>query len=342
MALRFADSFDHYVTADITTKWTVLTNPGGGATGIISAGNGRNSTASFRATKQHNLQKTLDAQQIWILGTAFKITALPDNVPVFALLDSGSVQVDLRLLSDGTLRATRNGTTLGTTSFALSVNTSYFIEFKVTIDPSAGTIDVRVNGSSKLSLSSQNTRATANSTANSIVLGSPSNIAGGAFTADYDDFYVSDGTGSAPTNDFLGDVRVEALLPNGAGNTSAWTPSAGSNYQNVDETAPNADTDYNSTSNAGDVDTYNYPSITPASGTVFGVQVNMNARKDDGGTRTIAPVVRSGVTDFVGTSRNIGSTYTYYQQVYETDPNTAAAWTITNVNAAEFGIKLVA
>jgi len=292
-------------------------------------------------TNTHETTKTLDAQQTWIVGFGFKISTLPaSTIDIASILDASTLQCDLRLLADGTLRITRNGTVLGTTTFAIASGTYYYIEFKIKIDNSTGTADIVVNGSNKLALSSQDTQNTANATANQVRLGN--NAVSTASTLDYDDFYSCDGTGSAPTNALLGDVRVETILPNGVGNTSAWTPSAGSNFQNVDETAPNADTDYNSTSNAGDVDTYNYPSITPTSGTVYGVQVNMNARKDDGGTRTIAPVVRSGGTDFVGTSQNIGSSYTYYQQLYEQDPNTAAAWTISNVNAAEFGVKLIA
>lgn len=345
MSLRFADSFSHYATADILDKWTAQDFS---ASTSISAGNGRNSNASWRISSPNgprSLSLTLDAQQTWIMGCAFKTASLSlySNSAagdIMSVRDAGSAQCDLRVLTDGTLRATRNGTTLGTTSFAISANTFYYIEWKVKIDNTTGTIDVQVNGSNKLSLTGLDTQNTANATANQVVMG---NLGGNSnTTSDFGDFYACDGQGSAPTNTFLGDVRIEAKFTNGAGVTTEWTPSAGSNFQNVDETAPDDDTTFNSSSTINQVDTYAYPDITPGFGTVFGVQVLMNTRKDDGGTRTIAPVVRSGSTNYVGNSQNISTSYLYYRQMYEQNPDTAAVWTVSGVNAAEFGIKIIA
>ena len=65
----------------------------------------------------------------------------------------------------------------------------------------------------------------------------------GATTAnyDYDDLYICDGTTvpGEPVNDFLGDVRVDTLYPNGNGNSSQWVgqdANSTDNYLNVDDT----------------------------------------------------------------------------------------------------------
>jgi len=154
------------------------------------------------------------------------------------------------------------------------------------------------------------------------------------------DFYACSDTGS-DNKGFLGDIRVQAILPSGAGNSTQMTPSAGSNYQCVDEAAPNDDTDYVSETTAGEKDTYAFGNLTPTSGTVKGTQILISARKDDAGTRTIAPVYRPVSTDYDGTTVSIGNSYDYVRQVKDVSPATSVAWTIAEINGAEFGVKLV-
>src|SRR5262249_37892481 len=148
---------------------------------------------------------------------------------------------------------------------------------------------------------------------------------------DYCDLYICDGQGSL-NNDFLGDVRIQASIANGAGATTNWTPSAGSNYQNVDDATPNEDTDYNSDATAGDIDTYAMGDVTPAAGAVKGVMVSMRARKDDGATRTLQAAIRTGATNYFGASQNLTSSYAYYTEIWENNPNTSSPFTISDVN----------
>jgi hypothetical protein len=153
-----------------------------------------------------------------------------------------------------------------------------------------------------------------------------------------DDMYICDGSGSL-NNDFLGDVTVSALLPNGAGNTTGWTASAGSNYQCVDEATPNDDTDYVSTSTLTAKDTYAFPSVV-AGAEVKAIQVFAAVRKATEGPGKVKHVVRSNSTDYDSAEMGIGgTTYSYTRTVHETDPATGVAWTESGVNAAEFGIK---
>jgi hypothetical protein len=58
MALRFVDSFDHYLTADLTEKWTNLIS-----TPAISSGNGRRGTSALSTVaSSRGAAKTLDSQ----------------------------------------------------------------------------------------------------------------------------------------------------------------------------------------------------------------------------------------------------------------------------------------
>jgi hypothetical protein len=337
MSLRFTDSFDHYVTADITEKWTAKTG-----SPTITASGGRRSTPSLQCgSSSRGVSKALDAQATWVIGVAVKVNSFPSGAcPLLGVLDAGSVQCDVRLVSDGTLRITRNGTTLGTTTFALSSGVSYYVEFKATINDATGTAEIKVDGSSKLALTSQDTKSTANATANSIYLGdSPG--AGNSCSVDFDDLYVCDGAGST-NNNFLGDCRVDAYLPSGAGNSTQLTPSAGSNYQCVDESAPNDDTDYVEHATVGNLDDYAFADMTHTPSSIFGIQVLANAKKDDAGARSLATVTRSGSTNYAGATQALSTSYLYYSDVRETDPDTAAAWTIAGFIASSHGVKVAA
>lgn len=340
MTLRFFDSFDHYATADITQKWTSTT-----ASPTISAGNGRRSTqaVSFPGNSA-SISKVIDAQSTWIVGFSFRTSLLPSSIgAIITFLDGGTNQVDVRVLTDGTIRATRNGTTLATSSNALATNTTYFMEVKVVINDTTGSIEVRVNGSSSgwINITGQDTKNTANATANSISL---SGLSATGITLYMDDVYICDGSGST-NNDFLGDVRVDCYMPSGNGNSSQLTGSDGNstdNYALVDEALQNGDTDYVQSATSGQKDTYAFSDMSHTPASIFGTQLNMISKKDDSGTRSICSVVRSGGTDYDGDTQALGTTYSDYRQIRETDPATSAAWTRTNLNNAEFGVKVAA
>lgn len=336
MALRFMDGFDHYATAQILDKWNVSTTQDG-----VGAGYQRNGTQGYRLrhnTVQPTLRKTLDNQDTWIVGVAWRTNSMGPK-QILALIETATTQVDVRAKADGQIEVTRNGTLLGTTTMVspMVTNQFYYIELKAVIHPSAGTIDLQVAGVNVLSLSGINTRATANSYANIVAFQATTNNQG---NDDLDDIYILDGTGGA-MDDFLGDAKVVTLYPSGAGNSTQFTPSAGSNYQCVDEATPNEDTDYVSSATPTQKDTYVFGDIA-AAGTPFGVQVGIRTRKDDAGSRSIAPVVRHGGSDYDGTTVSALDAHKYTFQIYEDNPGTGIPWTRDDVNNAEFGVKLIA
>lgn len=342
MALRHADSFDHYATAQINRKYTSLD---GAPT--ISAGNGRRSSSSLRISSANVIavNKGFDSQATWIVGFSYRVASYSGSgtAGILALLDGSTVQTDVRLSTDGSLTVTRNGTTLSSTAAGvIAAGASNFIEFKVTV-ANSGSYELRVNGAAVASGTGVDTQATANATANVLRLGS-GNSATVWVNADYDDLYVCDGTG-ATNNDFIGDVRVDCFFPNGNGNSSQLLGSDGNstdNYLLVDETTPNDDTDYVQSATATEKDTYAFANMSHSPPSIFGLQINMQATKTDAAFRSIQSVIRSGGSDNDGTAKPMASSYLNYTQISETDPATAAAWTQTNFNSAEFGVKVAA
>lgn len=345
MALLFIDGFDHYATADIGKKWSAT------SVGSINATGGRRGGGSFRSSSNNGayVAKTLAASASFVVGMAFKYTALPTfggNVKIIQIWDGGTSQCDLRVRGDGTLEVTRFGTALtgGASVVSLSINTDYYIEFKVTIANSiaAGSCKVRVNGVDVITVAAgQDTQNSANATANQVRIGTvdATNSLG---NVDFDDVYIADLSGSV-NNDFLGDVRIDTLYPTSDGNYTAFTPSTGSShFALVDEATPNT-SDYNDGAAVGDRDSYGMGNLSAlASQTVYGVQVNAAIMKDDAGSKSAATFVRSSSTNGDGAGVPLGTSQVYISQVFETDPNGSIAWTESSVNAMEAGVKVTA
>lgn len=334
MALRFIDSFDHYATADITTKYNANFSC------TIGSG-GRNSTNALLASSYGTgVDKALTTSGATaIIGLAFKIVTGPNlNAQILHIKESNTDQCYLRLNTGLTISIVRgDGTVLATSSTALSTNTFYFLEWKLTINNSTGASEVRVDGVNIVSTSSADTQNTASATWDAVrILGDGGGASGSVII---DDLYICDGSGSL-NNDFLGPVRVKAAFADGAGNYSQFTPSAGSNFQNVDETSQDGDTTYNSETTAGEKDTYTFAALG-LTGTVKGVQTNLMVRSDAVGAETVAPTWRISSTDYDGTAVAVNTSYVDKTQVYETSPATAAAWTVSEIDGAEFGPKLV-
>lgn len=349
MSVRYIDGFDDYATADaLLGNW----NSSGGSSHTISAGNGR-SGASLRYTSFSSslyLLKTFNNQATWIIGLAYKTSGFPSaGAGIISLLDGSTIQCSLNISLTGLLGVYRNGTTLltdGQSVQALSTGVWYYIEFKITIanSISAGSCKVRVNGVDWITVATgQDTQQSANAYASSIML---HGVGGsGGYTIDFDDLYILDGVAGdvAGDNDFLGDIRVESLLPSGAGTTSNFTASAGSNYQCVDEATPNNDTDYVSSSTVNHIDTYAMGNLSLSPTKIWAVQVGIVAKKADAGSRSIAPVIRNADGDKVGTTVSIYDTYYMHSQIYEQNPlNTPADWSESTVNGIEVGQKLIA
>ena len=303
--IRFIDGFDHYATVDLPKKWTFV-NTSGGTTSPSVGSYGRFSSQGCRFSSNYQyITKVLGAASTYILGFAFSPTTFPTSArTIAAFRDNGSSQVELNFNIDGTLSVTRNGTAItgGTSVSTLSAGVFVFIEWKVTITSSSSGSDniVRVAGVPVITLpSSSNTKATTNSTVDTLLLGSVASGSGYAF--DFDDLYVLDTTGSS-NNTFIGDQRVEVIRPSGAGTHTDFSYSGGaSNYQSVNESSQDGDTSYVYSATLNNQDTYAMGDLSTPPYSVAAVQVVLVSRKDDAGTRLAAAAIRTGGVDYQGT-----------------------------------------
>lgn len=166
--------------------------------------------------------------------------------------------------------------------------------------------------------------------------------AGNTIQFDVDDVYWQDDL------TYRGELRIASLLPNGNGNSSQFTGSDGNstdNYLLVDDPGGNNvddDTTYVGSSTVGHIDSYAMGNLPSVSARVEGVLARFRARKTDAGARNGQTLLRSGGTNYVGTSQPELSTYFGHRKNYLVDPNTGVAFTESGVNALEAGQKVAA
>jgi hypothetical protein len=340
MALVFCDSFDHYANADVLMKWT---SQDSSSSQSPSAGNGRRSTASWRMTTARDMNKSVPSQTTYVAGAAFKCSGLPGaTTTIISFKEGATIHATLRLGADGALIVARNTTQLATSAAGvISAGSYFYIEFKAKIDNTTGTTEVWVNGTAvgALTLTGQDTQ---NAGTASITVVTFSGVT--ALTIDWDDLYICDVTGGV-NDTFLGDVRVDVFLANGNGNSSQLVGSdadSTDNYLLVDEASQDGDTTYVESATAAQKDTYLFGNMSHTPSVISAVQIVATAKKDDAGARSITTVARSGGTDYDGATVALSTSYLMYMDVHDVNPNTVAAWTKTNFDSAEFGVKVAA
>jgi hypothetical protein len=335
MALLFMDGFSHYSTSQIGLKWK------GGVSGTptITGSAGRvTGDAMVTNTNEYVIWVSESPKQEILFGFAHKNVTESSDGSVASIRSStstGTPYLDIQWdVSDDRYIFLIGGQIEGYSSSVTQGEWNY-LEGKVLVDNLVGTYEFRLNEVTQISGTNADTQHLS-VFPDIIYMG----MVSGSGTNHFDDVYIADTTGSAPQNDFLGDVTVEMVLPDSNGTTTNFTPSAGSNFENVDEANHDGDTTYNSTTTASNKDTLNFAAMTAAAGTVYGVQTNFTARKSDVGARTMSDVIRSGGTDYDGSSISIGNSFKTYSEIHETNPNTSSAWTISEINSAEFGYKI--
>lgn len=363
MALLFCDGFDHYNPGTDPTNANKWTQIGGGGGGTWTQTAGRIGAFAMRLTRGASggngvvsAGHTLITQtpSTVICGAAFRAAAL-QLVDIFGFDDAtaGTTQVQIRISASGSIRVLRNGTQIGSDSAlgVLITNAWHFIEAKVVVaSGTSGSVQVWVDTIQVLNITGVNTQGSTNLWVNRIVIGDRANGQSAGITYDYDDFYWLDTTsGLGNSGNPLGDSRIITLLPSGnSGDVSghdqwAQTGGTGGNFwTSVNEATQDADTSYLSSSTVGQIASFTHASLPAGIATVRAVQFNLTARKDDVGTRTIGPTQRNGVTDSTGTTGpQLLSSYINQTSIAEVSLQTASAWTPSEINSSEFGVRLV-
>lgn len=243
----------------------------------------------------------------------------------------GQVHTWLRINPGGTISVrTGNGDLLGTSTRSLTLGNWHWIEVKVVIDGSAGVLQLQVDDTNWLDLSSRNTQAGATTDIGAFAL------AGGLCDCWFDDLVWQDTSGA-----FLTNSKVELLIPTDDGTTTNWTNTGGgtnaADVSVISDSTDNVDDDYVYTSTSGHIDSYVYPTIATDS-IVKAIAIDYRATKTDAPARSVKSI-HSGGASSPGTVRTLTNAYTWYQDVFETTDGSSTAWTQASIDSATFGIE---
>ena len=329
--LLFFDGFE-YASADIPLKWD-----SGNSTNTSYARTGtRNGYGAWTKTVSPG-----DANVIF--GCAY-YSIQAGQVGALRVLYNGSAQLAVTIRADGSIDVRQEysgGTLIGSTAAGVWPTSGWnYLEVKILLHQTAGTVVVKVNGGTVISeiAGDKDTCYRADTLWNQIEVSS-----GGGSTG-IDDLYLCDGTGSV-NNNFLGQVRAVPLFPQtdavDAGSNADFTCSGGTDHGAlVDDDPSDGDTSYVYSSTVDHVDTWSYPALG-LTGTIKGVQLGLIAKKTDSETRAIRAVARPASTNRVdATDQYLSTSYARKSVIWETNPEDSEAWEVADIDGAEFGVKV--
>ena len=355
MAILWMDGFDHYTTGTafrdeiISAGYAVFST---GQSATATAGQVFNDVGKAAVLSNNNrgfgFATTGSPTSIGALCHFQPSTiADTDNLPIFSFVAANN-QPQITIACEGITGRVRvtNGQIGGTflaestaAHFAAGVYTH--VEAFVTIDNGVGAVEVRINGNTTpvINISGVDTQSQSTNEIALVLLG---NIATGGSVALYrfDNFFVRDTTGPV-NNGFLGERRVETVVPNADTATEQWTPSTGADsFAMVDEIGPDDDTTYLESSTGGNRTVLDTANLADTTGTTRAVAVMSRARKTDAQNRTYRVGVRSGASETQSGDISSDTSYTYDgYMIANQDPNGTIAWTPANAQSAQIAIE---
>jgi hypothetical protein len=312
---------------------TVYNNPyvRDGRTGGYAIG-GQNGYAMYLTTPAFSAADTT-----YVVGCGLRTsTSTSSLINILTFYRGATVGIRLEYQpSSGEITVYNNAASLGTTTGAGIVSTGwYYVEVKV-VDAETGSVTLRVDGETVLSLTGVDTRA------------------GGTVGYDrcrfdlstsqvpylrLDDLYILNGAGST-CNDFLGDCQIRAIWPTSDGDLSQWSTSSGSDhYALVDDNPCNSDTDYVSAASTLS-NLYGYGTASDL-GRVKGIQINSCAKElAEASVPAMKNLIKYGETVYDSSVPVITTGYTVLYSIHQVNPATSGSWSVSEINTAQYGLK---
>ncbi len=303
---------------------------GSGASAISAPVGMEGSYAGQVSSTNAFLEKTISTAAEYYSAFLFKITfTLGGNYSICQLKSGATILIDIkRNYSSGKIEAYRGSTLIATGTAVINLNQVYHLQVRANIHDTTGIVQVKVDGVLDLDFSGD-TKPGTETTINAFQIGQ---TAVNPMTIQFDNVVIDGAAWPGKTN-------IQAIRPSGAGNSTQWTPSVGANWECVDE-VPASDAD-NVVTNANDqVDFYAAGNLVGTVDSVVCVQVQARAVKEGVATpQNLALGVRTGATDYYSSDKIIPTAAKSLFNLWTQNPNTSAAWTKTEVDGVEIGIK---
>jgi hypothetical protein len=351
MSLLFCDSFDAYsAVGDFLDKWlsdtltSFVSNGGkfGGGCANFSSGGGGAYAGIISPTIGLSSSNTLN----FGFYVKFDSALVPGSAPSVSSQAglgipnaNSSVGTVWSMTTSGTMQALKAGTAsttaLATGTKLMNDGNYHWVEISIVLSASSGTFKVWIDGILDINFSGV-TWGSGALTGNFALYNIP---ASSTRTAYYDDVIVWDNTGSFFNTVPLGARRIGYLTPNGAGASTQFTPSAGSNYACVNQAYSGTANVSNASTGQTDLYTTAGLAFTPAAAINAVVLNHYSINPAADGTKSLTGKLRSGASPAVasGTTRTLSGVLTTYQDAFYQD-SSATNWTTTTVNSAQPGI----
>jgi hypothetical protein len=266
------------------------------------------------------------AARNWFYG--FNSGSIRQCVAIFAAIDLTPLAC-CHVEPNGalTIRNGRTGAIIDeTVSPVISTNSWNHIE--TAYDGTTGAMEVRVNGITVLSGVA--------ATLGTIAFAHPMkriDTGGGGQTIGVKDLVIWDDTGTQ-NNDFMGSVICRRFKPNADVTLGGWVPSTGAvGFSLLAKDAPNDTTYLSADDTPPAAMEYGVENLPIDVTSVRGIVAVVRARKIDGGDANLQTALISNAAVDNGADRPITTAFTYYFDISELSPDTAAPWTPVEFDA---------
>lgn len=260
----------------------------------------------------------------WVTGRNFIGVELADSTWVRLQIDGSN---KFRISRFGTIIAT------GTLSFTPYQNKWVMLELHLLIADGTGVAQLKVDGNLDIDFSGDTKPSTSTTVERAEFWGY-----GASTTTYWDDIAINDTDGSAD-NTWPGDGRVIAIKPDAAGDNIDFTPSAGANYQNVDDVPPDGDTTYNESGSDDDYDLLNLEACGLSGVTILGIDVKLTVRKTVANGDHMRAKIKTSGTEYNGSDQDLATSYTRLVESWRENPYTSSAWVAAELDALQAGYE---
>lgn len=324
MSRVFIDGFEHGHLG--------LWEAAGGGNATITSTGVIDGNYSALLTGIAKISKSLTTyNEIFVTGK-FQFRINNSEVHIFDL-DKGATRILSVGISVGNVIHLYRGATAiaSATTGAISTNVNYLIEFHAKIS-TAGIGKVLLDGEPIINWTS-NTKPGADDDFNTLKIGDTN-----AYDQDMlvDDIIID-------STAYPGNTKIMALVPNASGGSTQWTPSAGENYGCVDEIPPTT-VENVSINTTGALDLYNISTLNSSAITIKCLQIS--ALGEIEGTPDVPKVqiaIAHNSTSAFSSSLTPGSggTPAYMTKLWEENPITTAAFSVSQISSLQIGLKAV-
>lgn len=346
MSLLWTDSFDSLTTEYIPKKYF-------GSEASISTSSYYGSGALFNELAGNGIPLYgIPPTDTIIFGGWFRDSVPCNGAFCSCILDmygehtNGSQYLQLRLLTPasgegpGNVMLVQNGagTTLAQSQQYMRSEVWYFMEVKVHVHSTTGSVELRMNNEEWINVTGVNTKNTADYI-DAIQLGGPlSSTCSKAYLL-WDGIYILNTSGDF-ANDFIGPCRCEAIIPTGDV-SSTFSGSDGNQVDNFDLiTTTNGLTNYIYAANSGDITKHYMSDLNNRAEVIYGLQFNALIDKSHANYIRAQTILNNAT----GEIRDI---YPPHNDMiirsiqYEKNPNTTQPWTNDEINSIEVGLKII-